>query len=104
MTELESAIRKIVKQVLAEELSGTETEQKMIEEYGEMISRGDAAKLLDVVPGTITAMCKDGRLSGTPMGVSVRSIAKYLDAGRPSAQRIKRMRPMANQSFTRFRA
>jgi len=36
-------------------------------------------------------MLRDGRLTGSSKHVSVRSIAKHLDAGRPSAQKVKRM-------------
>jgi len=90
MSDLEKAIRAIVDQAIEERLGGSPSAGAMVAEYGEMVGRGKAAELLNVSAGTITAMCKDGRLNGTPLGVCVRSIAKYLDDGRPTAQSVKR--------------
>lgn len=89
MSDLEKAIRSIVEQAIEERLGGSPSAGAMVAKYGEMVGRGKAAEMLNVSAATITAMCKDGRLSGTPLGVSVRSIAKYLDDGRPTAQSMK---------------
>lgn len=94
--KLALAIDEYMEQVFSERMNGSITEQRMVAEYGEMIGRGEAAKLLGVSPGTVTAMCRDTRLSGTPLGVSVRSIARYIDEGRPSSQKVKRMRAQKN--------
>lgn len=101
MSDLEKAIRAIVEQAIEERLGGSPSAGSMVAKYGEMVGRGKAAEMLNVSAATITAMCKDGRLSGTPLGVSVRSIAKYLDDGRPTAQAVKRRARAKEYAFQR---
>lgn len=96
---LAAAIDELITARIREMIGGTETEQQLVQKYGEVISRGEAAKLLGVNANTITAMCRDGRLRGTPLGVIVRSISAYLDDGRPSAQRVKKREAAAKAGF-----
>ena len=73
----------------------------MTMEYGEWMDKTTARNILGVSPGTICAMCKDGRLDGTRYMVSVRSIAKYLDNDRPTAQSVKRQQQAKVEKFLR---
>ena len=90
MSELERVVREVVEQVLDERLGSSPMVREMVDQYGEAVTNAEAADMLSVCSKTILTMKKDGRLSGPGMVVSVRSIAKFLEAGRPSAQRVRK--------------
>lgn len=89
---------------IEERIGGSPSARELIAEHGEMIGRQQAAEMLNVTPKTISCMVKDGRLRGTPTGISVRSIARYIDEGRPSLTYFKRYGwPSAGRSIPRKR-
>ena len=51
----------------------------MLERYGEVCSQKQAARLLNVVPRTISRMMDEGRLRRVARGVDVRSICEYIE-------------------------
>lgn len=59
-------------------------ETTMVREYGEVVTRKKAAKILGRAPGTISDMIKDGRLEAACEGtmVDVRSMARYIERGK----------------------
>ena len=50
----------------------------MLEHYGEVCTQKTAAKILNVVPRTISRMMEEGRLRRVDRRVDVRSIYEYL--------------------------
>ena len=92
LAEAESIRFEIMQEQIRELYGASPSEQLMVQQYGETMSRTQAAELLGITPQTVTAMRQDGRLSGgSRQGVSTRAVARYLDGDKPSAQRIKRM-------------
>lgn len=86
------------------------TEQALVEEHGEVVDYSQAMAMLGKSAPTISAMCKDGRLQGGGGVVYTRSIAKYMDDGRPSAQKVKaargeqaRLKAASGATFERIR-
>lgn len=86
------------------------TEQALVEEHGEVVDYSQAMAMLGKSAPTISTMCKDGRLQGGGGVVYTRSIAKYMDAGRPSAQRNRaargeqaRLKAASGATFERIR-
>ena len=51
----------------------------MLERYGEVCTQKTAAKILNVVPRTISRMMEEGRLRRVDRRVDVRSICEYLE-------------------------
>ena len=51
----------------------------MLERYGEVCTQKMAAKILNVVPRTISRMMEEGRLRRIDRRVDVRSICEYLE-------------------------
>ena len=51
----------------------------MLERYGELCTQQTAAKILSVVPRTISRMMEEGRLRRVGRRVDVRSIAAYIE-------------------------
>ena len=51
----------------------------MLERYGEVCTQKTAAKILNVVPRTISRMMEEGRLRRIDRRVDVRSICEYLE-------------------------
>lgn len=51
----------------------------MLERYGEICTQAVAAKILGVVPRTISRMCVEGRLRKVGHRVDVRSICAYIE-------------------------
>lgn len=76
----------IMREQMRIEYGASPSEAVMVAEYGETVTRTQAADILGVTPQTISAMQADGRLSG---GVSMRSIARFMDDGKPSAKKVK---------------
>lgn len=98
MTELDRLLaeraeldRKIITAIVRQENGMGSCVAALVEKYGEVVSYGEAAQILNVVTQTLTNMVKDGRLVRVEGGITVRSIGQYLDKGRPSAQRVKHM-------------
>lgn len=92
LSEAEQIRFEMMEEQIREMYGASPSEQSMVAQYGETMSRTQAAELLGITPQTITAMRQDGRLSGgSRQGVSTRSVARYLDGDKPSAQRMKRM-------------
>jgi len=89
--ELGAMVEQMLDAWWARKMRISASEHDMVSEHGEAVSHRQAAEILGVTAPTITAMLRDGRLTGSSKHVSVRSIAKHLDAGRPSAQKVKRM-------------
>ena len=60
----------------------SEREALMVEAYGEVCTKAQAARILKKCPQTILAMMEDGRLEAACEGtmVDVRSIARYIAA------------------------
>ena len=83
-------LREMVDEAVAEQIGNSPSAPAMVREYGEVIEAERAAEILRVSRGTISNMTRDGRLQGVAGAVSVRSMARYLDEGKPSAQRVKR--------------
>lgn len=88
--QLVEALLNYIDAAVEARLSGSPSARDMVEKYGEIISRTAAAELLHVTPKTITQMVNDKRLNGSAGGISVRSIARYIDEGKPSAVSFKR--------------
>jgi len=57
-------------------------EQLLVTQHGECAKKTEAARILGMSPRTILTMTQDGRLEAVCGGkmVSVRSIARYMDA------------------------
>ena len=70
-----------------EELS--RKEEALVAQYGKHVDKTATAKILGVTRATVYAMLKDGRIKGACSGkrVDVRSIARYLCAGKPKNRR-----------------
>lgn len=103
MTEFEALVEKMYdleKRVLAleertrrfawsrnEELSRTEKE--LVDMHGKYVNKSTAARILGVTRATVYAMLADGRIEGACSGrrVDVRSIARYMCAGKPKNRR-----------------
>ena len=103
MTEFEALVEKMYdleKRVLAleertrrfawsrnEELS--RKEEALVAQYGEYVDKTATAKILGVTRATVYAMLEDGRIEGACEGkrVDVRSIARYMCAGKPKNRR-----------------
>jgi len=90
MSDLERVVREVVENVIDERMGSSPMVREMVDQYGETVTNAEAAKMLGVHVNTVANMKKDGRLSGSSFIVSVRSIAKYLEAGRPSAQSVRK--------------
>lgn len=103
--DLNVALREIVAAAVDERLGEiTSREDAMVSKYGEMISFKSAAVLLNITPGTVRNMCHDGRLQGTTMGVSVRSIAQWLANKRPPKNQAVRKHKSNSKNGSRFHA
>ena len=105
MTEFEALVEKMYdleKRVLAleertrrslwtreEELA--RKEEALVAQYGEYVDKTATAKILGVTRQTVYAMIADGRIEGACEGkrVDVRSIARYIYAGKPKNRRRK---------------
>ena len=51
----------------------------MLEKYGEICTQTTAAKILSVVPRTVSRMVREERLRGVGHRVDVRSIVEYIE-------------------------
>ena len=62
--------------------------------YGEAVTKGVAARMLNVTPPTIGHMMKDGRLTAACQGtrVDTRSIAAYIEAPEQAEEEGRRER------------
>ena len=103
MTEFEALVEKMYdleKRVLAleertrrftwsrnEELSLKE--EALVAHYGAHVDKSTAARIIGVTRATVYAMLADGRIEGACEGkrVDVRSIARYMCAGKPKNRR-----------------
>ena len=65
------------------------TEKALIDTHGKYVDKSTAARILGVTRATVYAMLKDGRIEGACEGkrVDVRSIARYMFAGKPKNRR-----------------
>ena len=65
------------------------TEKELVDMYGKYVDKSTAARILGVTRATVYAMLEDGRIEGACEGkrVDVRSIARYLCAGKPKNRR-----------------
>lgn len=65
------------------------TEKELVDMYGKYVDKSTAARILGVTRATVYAMLKDGRIKGACEGkrVDVRSIARYMCAGKPKNRR-----------------
>ena len=64
-------------------------EKELIDVHGKYVDKTTVAQILGVSRATVYAMLKDGRIKGACSGkrVDVRSIARYLCAGKPKNRR-----------------
>ena len=64
-------------------------EEALVAQYGEYVDKTATAKILGVTRATVYAMLADGRIKGACGGkrVDVRSIARYMCAGKPKNRR-----------------
>ena len=76
----------------------------MLNRYGEVCRKSDAARILHRCPTTINQMLKDGRIDYACGGemVDVRSIARYIATPAAEDSRARRERAM-NRNGCRFR-
>ena len=65
------------------------TEKELVDMHGKYVDKSTAARILGVTRATVYAMLKDGRIEGACSGrrVDVRTIARYLCAGKPKNRR-----------------
>lgn len=93
LANLEQRVRALEMLVQGGELLRSETlerkEKELVDKYGEHVDKSTAAKILGVCRATVYAMLEDGRIKGACSGrrVDVRSIARYLCAGKPKNRR-----------------
>ncbi|MGN0996532.1 MAG: helix-turn-helix domain-containing protein [Candidatus Ventricola sp.] len=79
MRQLEKRVRALEGQM--EDARKTNLESALVKEYGECVSKTDAAAIMGVTRVTVYAMIRDGRIRSAMGGrkVDVRSIARYID-------------------------
>ena len=65
------------------------TEKELVDMHGKYVDKSTAARIIGVTRATVYAMLSDGRIKGACGGkrVDVRSIARYMCAGKPKNRR-----------------
>lgn len=86
MTDFNTLIQKMILDAVNERIDSVEAlESRMVNQHGEYITTKRAAELMNVDPGTVRAMCRDGRLkAATAEGhaplILVRSMAGMVES------------------------
>lgn len=99
MNDFDATIRKMIADAVDERIGSAEAlEERMVRMHGEYITTKKAAELINVDPGTVRAMCRDGRLkAATAEGhaplILVRSMAGMVTdkaAEQPTVKPVRR--------------